>query len=319
MAAKKIKPTIHPGFTIVELLIVIVVIGILAAITIIAYNGITQRAAISASQSAASQAGKRLLTYAIDNNDNYPTSLAAAGINDTSGTTFQYTVNNLVSPKTFCITATTNSISYWVSNSSNTPTSGGCAVTNLASNPSAETNSVNWSYYLPDGGATVTRPTGTAPFGSSFSRMTWTVSGSTVGGGIYQMNMGAGLITTGVTYQSSIYIRSSKAQTMAAYLIFRNVSNVTVGSTVSGSTVSVPANTWTRLTVSATAPATANSALIAAYATTGGSNWLAGDTLDGDGAMLTSGATPNNYGDGDSPGWIWNGTANASTSTGPPL
>ena len=34
----------QPGFTIVELLIVIVVIGILAAITIVAYNGISQRA-----------------------------------------------------------------------------------------------------------------------------------------------------------------------------------------------------------------------------------------------------------------------------------
>lgn len=33
----------QPGFTIVELLIVIVVIGILAAITIVAYNGIQQR------------------------------------------------------------------------------------------------------------------------------------------------------------------------------------------------------------------------------------------------------------------------------------
>lgn len=34
----------HNGFTIVELLIVIVVIGILAAITIVAYNGVQQRA-----------------------------------------------------------------------------------------------------------------------------------------------------------------------------------------------------------------------------------------------------------------------------------
>jgi prepilin-type N-terminal cleavage/methylation domain-containing protein len=33
-----------PGFTIVELLVVIVVIGILAAITIVSYIGITQRA-----------------------------------------------------------------------------------------------------------------------------------------------------------------------------------------------------------------------------------------------------------------------------------
>ena len=35
------------GFTIVELLVVIVVIGILAAITIVAFNGISNRAIIS--------------------------------------------------------------------------------------------------------------------------------------------------------------------------------------------------------------------------------------------------------------------------------
>lgn len=41
----------HSGFTIVELLIVIVVIAILAAISIIAYNGIQRRAAIAVVQS----------------------------------------------------------------------------------------------------------------------------------------------------------------------------------------------------------------------------------------------------------------------------
>ncbi len=43
------------GFTIVELLIVIVVIAILAAITIVSYNGIQERARISTAQSFASQ------------------------------------------------------------------------------------------------------------------------------------------------------------------------------------------------------------------------------------------------------------------------
>jgi len=46
------KQTKARGFTIVELLIVIVVIAILAAITIVAYNGIQTRARTSAAQAA---------------------------------------------------------------------------------------------------------------------------------------------------------------------------------------------------------------------------------------------------------------------------
>jgi len=51
------------GFTIVELLIVIVVIGILAAITIVAYNGVQTRARNSAAQSAAENMAKKLEAF----------------------------------------------------------------------------------------------------------------------------------------------------------------------------------------------------------------------------------------------------------------
>lgn len=59
------------GFTIVELLIVIVVIGVLAAITIVAYNGINNRALVNAQVSDLKSLQKALELYKVDNG-NYP-------------------------------------------------------------------------------------------------------------------------------------------------------------------------------------------------------------------------------------------------------
>ena len=54
----------NKGFTIVELLIVIVVIGILAAITITAYNGVTKKASASAVKLELSQNAKSIMATA---------------------------------------------------------------------------------------------------------------------------------------------------------------------------------------------------------------------------------------------------------------
>ena len=59
------------GFTIVELLIVVVVIAILAAITLVAYSGIQQRANNAAITDAASKSLRMIQAY-IAANDKYP-------------------------------------------------------------------------------------------------------------------------------------------------------------------------------------------------------------------------------------------------------
>lgn len=60
------KQNTKQGFTIVELLIVIVVIGILAAIVIVAFNGIQQRAGNSKTISATSSWTKAVQLYYAD-------------------------------------------------------------------------------------------------------------------------------------------------------------------------------------------------------------------------------------------------------------
>lgn len=67
------------GFTLVELLIVIVVIGILAAITLVAYNGITSRANDSSEKAAVSQFQQLLEMYNTENGM-YPAICSADGI-----------------------------------------------------------------------------------------------------------------------------------------------------------------------------------------------------------------------------------------------
>jgi prepilin-type N-terminal cleavage/methylation domain-containing protein len=66
------------GFTIVELLIVIVVIAILAAIVIVAYNGIQNRAKTQSANASATVVQKKIEAYAAANNGSYPSATTNA-------------------------------------------------------------------------------------------------------------------------------------------------------------------------------------------------------------------------------------------------
>jgi len=80
------------GFTIVELLIVIVVIGILAAITIVAYNGIKAKADDASLQSEASQLNEKILVYKATNNDALPADATIGGLSVASNHQLYYRV-----------------------------------------------------------------------------------------------------------------------------------------------------------------------------------------------------------------------------------
>lgn len=113
------------GFTIVELLIVIVVIGILAAITLVSYVGISERAVTASIQSDLAENSKKLKLYHTLY-DSYPTAL---DVNDcptapnadtnyclisSSGSTLSY---ESIASSTFHLTSTKDNVSYSVTNS----------------------------------------------------------------------------------------------------------------------------------------------------------------------------------------------------------
>ncbi len=80
------------GFTIVELLIVIVVIGILAAITIVSYNGVTARANTASEVSAVNAVASKAEAYNADpSNTNYPITFALLSGTTAAGKSYQVT------------------------------------------------------------------------------------------------------------------------------------------------------------------------------------------------------------------------------------
>ncbi len=95
--------SVSVGFTIVELLIVIVVIAILAALSMVAYNSIQSRAVAAVLRSDVKNASTQL-EVAKATNGVYPSPTLPTTIEKSDGTTLQYTSDG----SSYCVTATSS-------------------------------------------------------------------------------------------------------------------------------------------------------------------------------------------------------------------
>jgi prepilin-type N-terminal cleavage/methylation domain-containing protein len=322
------------GFTIVELLIVVVVIAILAAITIVSYNGITNRSKDSAAALAAKQAGTKIQTYAVQNSDTFPDVATMAStlgmtVSSDNSTPYQYSVS--ADGKSYCLTVTTNAISYFISNTTGN-TKGACAghgsngvapIANFIPNPKMSLGITGWAFQTSGSVGSTNRVATGGPNAQipSFMRRDTTSAPTSSPMNLVSNGSGTGAfpVTAGKTYAVSAYARSScvLGAGVRLDLVPYDASGV-AQSTYSGSVNPNTANTWLRATQVRTMGAGISYVRIQ-LAFSGPTSCPAVSTYDATGFMLSEASDVPNFADGDTTNWAWSDSANPnnSTSSGP--
>ena len=312
----------YSGFTIVELIIVIVVVGILAAITIVGYSGVQKGARESAVTADLTNVAKKMTLDYVHNSAYEMTDTDVDGGNGlpaSKGTTYQYTSTGT----TYCITGTNGTVSYKITNTTPNPAPGGCpghgvngvaAIKNYAANPSAVGSTTGF------GAAGGTQATATLSIASDQAHHGTTslkkvITGTGQTGAMGRPPSGTLVLNTGDKVSWSFWAYSTKAGSLSVYIEGTKTADGTYAGAGGGAAVTIPANTWTKVTGTWTATLGMNVTQAGGY----NLSVVAGDTAWFDEFMITKTSTPQNYADGSSTNWVWDGTANNSTSTGPPL
>lgn len=287
------------AFTIVELLIVIVVIGILAAITIVAFNGVQNRAKVAGLQSTLSGSLKQIENARTTaGTTTYPTT---APTDLASGVTY-YSSASLGG---YCASKTDGTLTYMITSTNTTPhvgpTCSATNLTNLITNPSIETATTGWTGAA---NSAILRSTAYASNGTASLQATRT---TTAGNGYISTPM---TTVVGKKYAASFDVRQvSGGSTLTA-----TVKNASATGTVPADAVAVtitPTATFTRYTVIWTAENTAS------YLVIDSTNTASVYVIDS--VMATEGENSLTYVDPSvsGSGWSWTGAANTTTSTGP--
>lgn len=307
------------GFTIVELLIVVVVIAILAAITIVAYTGIQNRARVANVQASIEQVSKKLLNYGIENSESYPaeSTISSLGIlPSATDTQFVYMATaGSSSPRAFCTSATNTTdlkVSYAFTQNSAKPIDGRC-VRNLVTNPSIETNNLSgWNTPALTGVTGSSSISGTGNVGANAARYTFSGTGSASGGfGPYQQVTG---LNSATQYSASVWVRSSKAMQYKIQLELRD-STGTRFSTVNSTTVTLVPGQWSRISMSLPPTASLDRLTFCVYG--GFGSLVDGDYVEVDGFMFAAASGEYGYAAGSDSNWSWDGSPSSSSSFGP--
>jgi len=293
------------AFTIVELMIVVIVIAILAAITIVSYTAIADSSKKQKIATDLQTKGSELSKYN-SNNGAYPTSLSLL-TNTSSGVDSSFVYTYTAASNTYCLTGYNTKYTKYIVSGSSTVTDGICSgqvvpgittITNLATDPGFEYNSTPpiWNQ-----NGTNALTTSSMPVHSGSKTMTNNMTTTGVESIYYQVSAAAS-----ETYSVSIWVYGCAASSVSLVAI--------PSSTVIGTGSSVP-GTWRKLTASGTTVSGTTAVRVVLTKAAGGTCTPAYY----DDIMFTKTTLPQTYADGNTSGWSWSGTRGYSTSSGPAL